>query len=330
MIEMRALWKIMVLLLCAAIALGATTGCNRKTDDAQQANVDKPLLAKLEKATPTPLEDIELKSIEALDLASDTVDVFEDDQYLTYVNTKKDRDRKKIESKNLDPLQALADAFADTFASIATGFADAFTDAFSDAGDVMGDSDTADSVSGDTDTGDDTANDSGDTGDNMGDNAGDDATDSPDRYSNSLDGFSILFPDGWDLTEGEDGEDNTVKAVSGSEVNDDKFLENILVVVEELVIPLGLDEYADEVIVALAADLTGFSELGRTEVNIDEGIKAKRIVYTHTSGGTALKSVAYVIVGSLKGYRITGTAEKSKFSSYGSKFDDAAESFKLE
>ncbi len=318
----------MVLVLCAAIALAATTGCDRKTDDVQQANVGKPLLAKLEKPTPTPLEDIELKSIEALELASDTVDAFEDDQYLTYINSKKDRDRKKIEANNVDPLQALADAFADTFASIATGFADAFTGAFADIGfsGATDASDTVDSGGGDTDTGDDTADDSGDTGDNT----GDDTTDSADRYSNSPDGFSILFPDGWGLTEGEDGEDNTVKAESGSEGSDDKFLENILVVIEELVLPLDLDEYTDEVITALAADLTGFSELGRTEVNIDEGTKAKRIVYTHTSGGTALKSVAYVIVGSLKGYRITGTAEKSKFSSYESKFDDAAESFKLE
>ncbi len=324
MIEMRALWKIMVLVFCAAIVLGATTGCDRKTGDIQQASADRPLLAKLQKQAPMPLEDIELKSVEALDLASDTVDALEDDQYLIYINNVKDRDRKEVEVKAVDPLQALADAFADTFASIATGIADAFTGAFADTdfGDVTDDSNAADSAGGDADTGDDTADDSGDTGD--------DTADSDDRYFNSLDGFSIVFPDGWGLTEGEDGEDNTVKAESGFDGSDDKFLENILVATEELVIPLDLNEYADGVITALAADLTDFEELGRTEVDIGATTKAKRIVYTHTSGGTALKSVTYIIVGDFKGYKITGTAEKSKFSSYESKFDDAAESFQFE
>lgn len=325
MIEMIALRKLIVLFFCVAVALGATTACDSNVDNTQQAtDIGGPLLAKLQKPPATPLEDMELKSIGALDLASDTIDAFEDDQYLTYVNSKKDRDRQEVEAQAVDPLESLADAFADAFTSIATGFTDAITDAFGDAdfGDATGTSDTSGSAGSDTDTGNDT--------EDASDTAGDDTTSSADRYTNATDGFSIVFPEDWSLTEGTDGEDDTVKAESGSEGSDDKFLERVLVATEELVLPLDLDEYADGVISTLAADRTDFVELGRTEVDIDAGMKAKRIVYTHTVGGTALKSVTYIIVGDLKGYKITGTAEKSKFSSFESKFDDAAESFKLE
>ncbi len=310
MVNMKTFWKTAIVVVCAAVALAGLAGCDQKKAVTEQTSADKPLLAKLERPDPTPLEDIELKSIEALDLASDSVSAFEDDQYVMYVNQAKARDRKEVEAEAFDPLQDFADAFADAFASIATGLTDAFADAFADLGDAVV-------------TADDTA---ADTADNS-DDSSDDTTDT-DSYSNDPDAFLITFPSGWTVAEGEEGDKNTVTAVSGSEGSGDKFLENVQVVIEELVIPLTLDELTDSVITGLTADLTNFTEIERSDVEID-GTPAKRILYTHTSGGTSLKSVTYVTVGDLKGYTITGTAEQTKYAANEPIFEAAAESFKF-
>lgn len=310
---MRQIFKIIVLMAGLVLALVVLSGCNQQSED-NQASTDQPLVTALEKSEPTPLEDIELKTFDALDLTSDTVNPYEGDDYLAYVNDAKLRDRDELKTATVNPLEAMVDALASTMISMVTDLGNAIANGLSGL-------DTGSNTNTDTDT--DTDTDDADTSDET-------ETVVVNSYTNADSGFSIVFPSDWSVTEGTDGDKNTVTAKSASEGAGDAFLENIEVVIEELVLAFDLEEYTDSVITQLSTDLSEFTEVERQETKIGS-LTVKRIVYTHNSGGTPLKSVTYVVAGELlKGYTITGTAETSKFASFESDFDAAAESFLLE
>ena len=308
---MNRAW-VAIIFLSAILIL---TGCEEQ--DFELASSNKPLISKLDKGEPIPLEQIESSNVVALQFATSTVDFLEDDKFLAYINQAKDRDKAKQEQAELLDLD---DALEAAFSGLVEGLEEALTDGF---GELFSGFEDLEVVDEEAEVGEDRSADDTETDD------GEAEEDAASRYTSDDNGFSLIFFDSWTVTEGTKGDKDTVKAESESEGSDDKFLENTLVVVEELVAPVDLDEYTDVAIKALGIELIDFAEVEREAVEIDK-TPAKRIVYTYTSGGVELKSVVYVIVSDFTGYTITGTAEKAKFSSYESKFDKAGESFQFE
>jgi hypothetical protein len=272
------------------VALLILSGCDTG-GNTETVNSNQPLISEIKKAKTTSLEEIKRKNTDALKLATDTIDAEAGDEYLSYV----DRAKQK--------------GFA---ASIFDALDKAFTVESSVNPGTTSGSGSSSSVNSGTSTN------SGSAGE----------AETKNHYSSAQDGFSIDFPGGWQVAEGTDGDKNTVTAASPVESASDVYLENISVRVEEFVVEQSLDQYTDSIITELNADLTGFSEVERSEVKIGS-LTAKKIIYTCKSGSMSFKAATYVFPKGLKGYTINCCAENSKFSAFEKEFNDCAESICL-
>lgn len=312
MLSLRKIVTVGILLSALALA-----GCDEGAGTVQ-VNNGKPLVSKIEKGKPTPLEDIVGQAPEALSSATDTTGAIETDEFLIYVDQQKERTLTELEEKSdtAADLNAFAAAFAAAFNEVVNALGEAMAGAAGQTG-SSGSTTGGGTTSGGTDTG--SGGDSGTTT----------STAEPDNlYENADDGYSIIFPRGWQVSEGEAGDKNKVTAESEAAGDDDSFLENVSVEVEELLVETGLGDYTDSVIADLEDDLTDFDEVDRTSAEID-GRDAKKVIYTHKSGGKTIKVIMYVLTKDLKGYAIKGSAASGAYSEYEADFKDSAESFDL-
>ena len=110
----------------------------------------------------------------------------------------------------------------------------------------------------------------------------------PGRYYSNESGFSIIFPEEWEITEGDGETAPIVEAVSPWEDDSDRFSEYVSVDIDDLPVKMSLEEYFAEVQLANSEDYphyeehdTGTIEIGsleamwtRFDVGSSEGMMA--------------------------------------------------------
>lgn len=149
----------------------------------------------------------------------------------------------------------------------------------------------------------------------------------PGRYHSKEKGFSIRLPKEWERREGIMG--TTVIALSPQEGPADQFRENVNVFVEELPRTISLEEYSTLSLANLRKLMTDFQELGTGEAVIGKATAVRRIS-SYRMGQFSLKALAYSLVKGRRAYVITCSSEAEQFDTYLGKFEDIAESFRLE
>lgn len=150
-------------------------------------------------------------------------------------------------------------------------------------------------------------------------------------FSNAFHKFSVEFPDTWELEQGfsSEGLDFVVVALSPSEGEGDKFIENMNILVEELTEAVPLDQYFDWNLRGLKQELPGFTVKDQSKVEID-GVPMVRIAYTWTVDDSETSTYQYIFVKENKGFVLTFSSNPEKFEQYRPTFDKIARSFDFE
>lgn len=151
----------------------------------------------------------------------------------------------------------------------------------------------------------------------------------PGRYYNEAKGFSIKFPDEWEIKEGDGIEAPLVEAVSPWEDEDDPFSEFISVDVEEFSENVDLERYTDRLRSDHAEEFPFYEEIEEGETTID-GVAAKSIVFDIGMEEGTNRVLGFVLAREKRGYLISCVAEDSKFSDYKEIFEEAIYSFRFE
>ena len=133
------------------------------------------------------------------------------------------------------------------------------------------------------------------------------------------------MPTGWDV-KADDGDE--VVALEPKESKDDKFRENVSVIVENVKEGTGLDEYVERRVRDMKRLSESFS-LGRSARADLGGVTARRLVYSMTFAGVKLKCVAFIAVRGAHGYVVTCAAEPHRFDRLLPLFKECVESFRF-
>ncbi|MDI9424173.1 MAG: hypothetical protein QM472_04980 [Spirochaetota bacterium] len=151
----------------------------------------------------------------------------------------------------------------------------------------------------------------------------------PGYFRDRSKGFSIVFPDDWEIrTKGLLGA-TVVQALSPLEEKGDPFRENINVSVEDLSKDVGLSYYREITFENMARALDEFRELERNDFKLD-GRKAVMTVFSHRAGALRLKVMLCLVVERHRGYVLVGTATEKSFPEYKPIFFKIIRSMKLE
>jgi hypothetical protein len=151
----------------------------------------------------------------------------------------------------------------------------------------------------------------------------------PGRYSSSTYGFSIVFPQGWEIVEGDGEEVAMVEATSPWEDDDDEFSEHITVDVEDITKGTTVEVYFEETMEAQASMIPGFKTKARGRTTID-GRDAIWVEFDMEEEGGSLTVLGYAMVKGNRGYLITCIAQDRKYVSYEDVFRQAVQTFRCE
>jgi len=144
-------------------------------------------------------------------------------------------------------------------------------------------------------------------------------------FSNDKFGYSILFPQGWEIRE---QGPTIVMALSPREGAADPFRENINVCAENLNRTVTIEEYMSASLVSMRRMLKGFQELSRgTQIIGDR--KSAWLIYTHSTFGKPVKGIVYLFVKGNRGYAVTCTATEETFDNYIETFRKTVATFSL-
>ena len=147
------------------------------------------------------------------------------------------------------------------------------------------------------------------------------------RYYNKQKGFSIKLPSGWELKQ--EYLKTTVAAFSPKDNAEDKFRENVNVLVEDLSSVLSVREYYEMNLTKMHQHIKDFQEInsGQTTINNEP---AMWLIYAHKMGPTEVKAKVYYLVKGQRAYSITGAAVPELFDKYKPIFEMSVMSFKFE
>ncbi|MCK4322643.1 hypothetical protein KAX08_09025 [candidate division WOR-3 bacterium] len=151
----------------------------------------------------------------------------------------------------------------------------------------------------------------------------------PGRYYNKTKGFSIKFPKGWEIFEGQTEEDPVVEAVSPWESDSDMLSEFISIYVDELPNWMDLDDYYSELSINSENELAHYQEEDSGTSTIDDTY-VKWLIFSYTVAEGAMQNISYLFFKDHQAYIITCNSEPEKFYMYKSKFEEVAQSFKFE
>ena len=151
----------------------------------------------------------------------------------------------------------------------------------------------------------------------------------PDRYYHDTTGFSIQFPDGWMLREGDGVQASLVEGVSPWESEDDQFSEYVAVDVDELTGKVELEEYFNEYCTEQAAEFSNYEEIERGERTIG-GKPAMYLLFEFGMEEGFNRALAFMLVKDKRAYLVSCLAEVSKFDDYRDTFEEAVSSFRIE
>lgn len=154
------------------------------------------------------------------------------------------------------------------------------------------------------------------------------APEEPGRYYNRDFGFSINFPDGWEIRTMEDGW--ITFAVTEFESEDDPWAEAVVVDVYEQQLGFDLDEFFNDEFSKMAAGAEEFHEEERGEATLD-GERARWILYTYYMDEVGdMKVIEYFLVKGKRAYIVSGDSPADRFSEFEEVFVSSARSFRFE
>lgn len=136
--------------------------------------------------------------------------------------------------------------------------------------------------------------------------------------------FSINYPSDWKIkTSGP-----AVGFVSPSEGSDDKFFENVNVIIQPLKEDIPLEKYINSTLTSLNKNLDKFSVINN-EATILSGEPAVKLVYTATKGETTAKAMQVISKKRQTFVIVTYTAFPEKYEKHLNAAEEMIKSFKM-
>jgi hypothetical protein len=149
------------------------------------------------------------------------------------------------------------------------------------------------------------------------------------KYRNGIHRFSMIFPEGWEVTEQYD-EGAPVVAASKLDPDDPEFmLAYITVEVVELPDKPDVEEYFSFIRKEQSVDASYYSEHEYGEIKIN-GRKAMYNFFDVDFEDTYVRLLGYTLVKGKRGYLITCGAEPEDFSTYHDLFRQSAYTFRID
>jgi hypothetical protein len=149
----------------------------------------------------------------------------------------------------------------------------------------------------------------------------------PGRYYNKDLGFSIRFPEGWEIEIYDQG--NTITAICPVESGDDMFDETVSVTEIDFSEKVSLEDFHEQNIDIMGKTVDDFTIQDGGMVTFNN-IRAKWIIFTYSNPHENVKVLGYSVLKGNRGYCITCDAEPSRFDDYYEILRSSAESFKFE
>ncbi|HSG28428.1 MAG TPA: hypothetical protein VLA34_08100 [Candidatus Krumholzibacterium sp.] len=151
----------------------------------------------------------------------------------------------------------------------------------------------------------------------------------PGAYTSAEFGFSIVFPEGWEVEEPGGGELPVVAASLIPKGEPGIMLAYVAVEIDDLDDAVTLEEYAGRIRSEQSRDAKYFSEHEYGEIRID-GRKARYLFIDVDWEDSTLRLLGYILVDKRKGYLITCGAIPDEFERYQAIFRQTARSFRIE
>ena len=149
----------------------------------------------------------------------------------------------------------------------------------------------------------------------------------PGRYYNKKFSFSIKFPAGWEINEGE--QKTAVLAIKTDITQDDIFPENINIVTTELPAGMNLESFLNMQVSGIKVVLEKITDLdkGITEVNKKQ---TAWVSYLYKIGEYSFIAKSYFMISDKTVYTVTFVADKADYKKIIPVFEDTFASFRLE
>ncbi len=146
-------------------------------------------------------------------------------------------------------------------------------------------------------------------------------------YGSYWDGFSLKFPEGWEIKEKFEG--TRVAALAPRKGEKDWYQENICVLYERIPSKVSTDEYMNLSVQYMYQMMPGvkIGKQGETEI---DGREARWLTFSHSIGPYKLKGVGYVVIKGNRAYVIVCNTTSKAYSKYKDEFDEVAQSFRFE
>jgi hypothetical protein len=149
----------------------------------------------------------------------------------------------------------------------------------------------------------------------------------PGRYYNKKYSFSIKFPAGWEINEGD--MKTVVLAIKTNLASDDIFPENINVVTTELPSGLNLESFLNMQVNGIKVILEKITDLEKGFMKIDNK-NAAWVSYLYKIGDISFIAKSYFFISDKTVYTITFVADKADYKKNISIIEDSVTSFRLE
>jgi hypothetical protein len=146
-------------------------------------------------------------------------------------------------------------------------------------------------------------------------------------YAGFWDGFSIKFPEDWEVKE--DFMDTQVIALSPVKGGKDIYQENVAVVYEFVPPGVSEEEYLNLSLQQMHQMLQGLKVDKQGEMTIADR-PAHWVTFSHEYMGVGMKGIGYIVVKGSRAYVIVCSATTKTFGRYRKTFDEVAESFRFE
>lgn len=137
-------------------------------------------------------------------------------------------------------------------------------------------------------------------------------------------GYEIELPENWRAEKNFMGVDVFASAPDLKETS----LANISVISDAISDNISLDQYFAENVKELEKTLSNFHIIESGDASF-EGVKGKKIAYTHALDKLKIKVIQYYVVNKGHCYIITTAADDQEFAKYADIFEKSVKSFKL-
>ena len=144
------------------------------------------------------------------------------------------------------------------------------------------------------------------------------------RCYDSIDHFSIEFPDGWEARQ-----KAHALACSPKGQESDRFAPTIKAAAGDLGPESNLDDYAAVAVRKLQRIVQGYQEIDKGETVI-AGTRALWVTYTGSLGDMMVEAKLYFLTNADKVIEISYVSRREAFSSYSNAFESVAQSFRFE